>query len=51
MKFRLHFVYDATTVLEESMVIEAETIEELRKIADREVKKRNPQVYWSEEIK
>jgi len=48
MRYRIHFTLPDGT--EDSVVIAADSIEELRKLADEEVAKRNGKDPWSEEI-
>ena len=48
MKFRIHFEHQDGT--EDSIIVEGETIEELREQAGAELTKRNGENPWSEEV-
>lgn len=48
MKFKVHFEYADGT--EDSVILEADTIEQIREQANYEVNKRNGLNPWSEEI-
>lgn len=48
MKVRIH--WETEDGFRDDMVIEAETIEELQKIAKHEVEKRHAVDYWSSEV-
>lgn len=49
MKFKLCFTY--VSGFSDELIVEGETIPEIQEIAEKEVEKRNPEYYWSEEIK
>lgn len=52
MKYRIHYTLDPDGPNEsrDSFVIEAETLEELREIANREVTARGARFPWSEKL-
>ena len=47
MKYKICWEKDGSS---DSMIIEGETIEELQKVARKEIDKRKPDNYWSEEL-
>jgi len=52
MIYRIHFDYfNNKTRIFDSVDITADTIEKIREIADKEIKKRGGKNPWSEEIK
>lgn len=48
MKIRIHWI--TKDGFEDNIIIEADTLDELREIAKREVEKRNAVDYWSSEL-
>lgn len=48
MKYKLFFTWD--NGYKDYLIIEADTIKELREIGRREKEKRNPDCYWSEKL-
>ena len=48
IRYKICFVHDD---YEDSIIIEGESIEELRQQAERIIQARQPDDYWSEEVK
>ena len=50
MRFRIHFVHDRDGGYEDYLILEGDTIEEIREKACEEMDRRKPDDWWSEEI-